>query len=424
MSTVASAPRAPQLPPDVRPTGHVYARRRPEQTSLYAVVRDNLRTLYAAVEDGFAGAPLPDFVRKDLEGYLDCGLLCRGFAVFSCPGCPGERHLVAFSCKSRAFCPSCLGRRMAETAADLVEDVLPRAPLRQFVLTLPHPLRARLGYDGKLLGAVCRVFSDSVLGWYRERLHKQGQGGAVLALQRTSADLKLNPHVHGIFIDGVFVPDADGRPVFRQLPRLRTAEVADLMQIIRARVLRFLQRRGVIDVSEEGMVLPDELAQREPAFAQLAAAAVSGLPPAGPELRRRPVVIPLPGRPTVQIDAPLSVSSFGFSLHAATTAGAEDDRARQALCKYVLRPPIANEHVLLLPDDLVRIMLKRPFRDGTVAVDMDPLSLLCRLAAAVPPPGQHQIRYAGVLAAAAKWRPLVLPPPPEDTNSSGAPPPV
>ena len=69
MSTVASAPSAPQLPPDLRPTGHAYARRRPEQTSLYAVVRDNLRTLYAAVEDGFAGAALPDFVRKDLAGY-------------------------------------------------------------------------------------------------------------------------------------------------------------------------------------------------------------------------------------------------------------------------------------------------------------------------------------------------------------------
>jgi hypothetical protein len=33
----------------------------------------------------------------------------------------------------------------------------------------------------------------------------------------------------------------------------------------------------------------------------------------------------------------------------------------------------------------VRIELRRPFRDGTVAIDLDPLSLLCRLAASVPP---------------------------------------
>ena len=37
------------------------------------------------------------------------------------------------------------------------------------------------------------------------------------------------------------------------------------------------------------------------------------------------------------------------------------------------------------PDCLVRITLKRPYADGIVAVDMDPLSLLCRLATSVPP---------------------------------------
>ena len=170
---------------------------------------------------------------------------------------------------------------MAKTAADLGDHVLPRTPLRQFVLTVPHPLRARLGYDGKLMGAVCRLFADSVLGWYRRRMAaagaKDGQGGAVLALQRASGDLRLNPHVHGIFLDGVFVADAVGAPVFRPLPRLSTGEVADLLQIIRARVLRFLERQGVIDVSEEATVVPGELADREPALAQLAAAAVSGL---------------------------------------------------------------------------------------------------------------------------------------------------
>jgi hypothetical protein len=53
-------------------------RRRPEETTLYAVVRDHLKTLYAAVEDGFEGAALPPFVRREFEDYLGCGLLCRG----------------------------------------------------------------------------------------------------------------------------------------------------------------------------------------------------------------------------------------------------------------------------------------------------------------------------------------------------------
>ncbi len=46
---------------------------------------------------------------------------------------------------------------MASTAANLVEHVLPPSPLRQWVLTVPFAWRARLAYDGELLGAVTRV---------------------------------------------------------------------------------------------------------------------------------------------------------------------------------------------------------------------------------------------------------------------------
>jgi hypothetical protein len=52
---------------------------------------------------------------------------------------------------------------------------------------------------------------------------------------------------------------------------------------------------------------------------------------------------------------------------------------------------------------------------------MDPLSLVSRLAASVHPPRFHTIRYGGILAAAAKWRPLVVPsPPPEATVALSA----
>ena len=99
-----------------------YERQRPETTTLNAVVRDNVETLYAAVAAGFDGAALPPFVRRELEGYLDCGLLCRGFARLKCESC-AEQHLVAFACKGRGICPSCMGRRMCQTAANLVENV-------------------------------------------------------------------------------------------------------------------------------------------------------------------------------------------------------------------------------------------------------------------------------------------------------------
>jgi hypothetical protein len=59
-----------------------------------------------------------------------------------------------------------------------------------------------------------------------------------------------------------------------------------------------------------------------------------------------------------------------------------------------LRPSVAQERVARGPDGLVRITLKKPFSDGTVAVDLDPLSLLSRLAASVPAPRLHTVRYA------------------------------
>jgi hypothetical protein len=70
-------------------------------------------------------------------------------------------------------------------------------------------------------------------------------------------------------------------------------------------------------------------------------------------------------------------------------------------------PSGAAAELSLLPDGLVRITLRKPFRDGTYAVDMDPLSLLRRLATTIPPPRLHVVRYSGVLAPAAKLRPLI-----------------
>jgi Putative transposase/Transposase zinc-binding domain len=401
-----------------------YARRRPEASALFEVVRANLLTLYAAIEQGFA-APLPKFVRDELEGYVGCGVLARGFALFACPEC-GERKLVAFSCGGRGFCPSCWGRRMAQGAANLVDHVLPeRVPLRQFVLTVPFELRARLAYDRALAGGVGRVFIDTVLRWYARTLRARGvargQSGAVTVVQRVSSDLRLQPHYHAILLDGVFAPDGDGTLRFHPLPPLSTPQVTDLMQAVVARVVRWLVRHGVVEDADDLAAVDSDFAEREPALAALASASVSGVLPAGPERRER-VPVALVAAPGVQVKAPLSVVELGFSLHAATVVGAGDRAGREGLCKYVLRPPVAQERVELLPDGLVRLHLKRQFSDGTVAVDLDPLSLLCRLASSVPPPKMHLVRYAGVLAAAHKWRPRVVPPRPDsdDTASDSA----
>ena len=135
---------------------------------------------------------------------------------------------MAFSCKGRGFCPSCLGRKMSATAAHLIEDVLPvGVPLRQWVLTVPFAWRERLGYDGPLLSALTRLFVKTVLDFYRARGgdSARGQSGAVVAVQRTSSDLKLNPHVHAVFLDAVY--RANGREATsRSSARWRTCRRA------------------------------------------------------------------------------------------------------------------------------------------------------------------------------------------------------
>jgi hypothetical protein len=74
---------------------------------------------------------LPRHVQREFEDYLKCGRLEYGFLRVRCGACHAEK-LVAFSCKRRGFFPSCGARRMAESAALSVDEVLPEVPMRQW----------------------------------------------------------------------------------------------------------------------------------------------------------------------------------------------------------------------------------------------------------------------------------------------------
>ena len=124
---------APALPGDAPP----YERHRPEQTALYALIEEHFPRFLEHLDA--EGVSLPHFVNEEFEAYLNCGRLEYGFLRVKCDACRHEK-LVAFSCKRRGFCPSCGARRMAETAAHLVEHVLPEQPIRQWVLSFPYPL--------------------------------------------------------------------------------------------------------------------------------------------------------------------------------------------------------------------------------------------------------------------------------------------
>lgn len=86
-----------------------------------------------------------------------------------------------------------------------------------------------------------------------------------------------------------------------------------------------------------------------------------------------------------------------------------DRRRLERLCRYLARPPLSQERLSLHPDGRVRLAFQAPWKDGTHAVLLDPLDFIARLAALVPPPRFHLLRYHGVLAAHAAARAEVVP---------------
>lgn len=171
-----------------------YRRHEPEQTLLHRVVRKEIEPFLARARA--SGSPVARFVEREIRAYLDCGVLANGFMRVHCDGCGCDR-LVAFSCKGRGLCPSCGGRRMADTAAHLVERVLPEVPVRQWVLTLPYPLRLSCGWDAKLTSAVLRAFLRALFADQRRRAK---QRTAFLNLNRsdreprTASGLRISSH--------------------------------------------------------------------------------------------------------------------------------------------------------------------------------------------------------------------------------------
>ena len=134
---------------------------------------------------------------------------------------------------------------MAEQAAHLVDHVLPRVPLRQWVLTLPHRLRYLLAYNHALCRAVLGVAVRAVLGFYRRRAARtgvrDGRSGAVTVIQRFGGGLQLNVHFHTLLLDGVFAEGEDGSLEFHAAEPPSDEEVARPLATIYRRVQRLLR---------------------------------------------------------------------------------------------------------------------------------------------------------------------------------------
>jgi hypothetical protein len=179
---------------------------------------------------------------------------------------------------------------MADTAAHLVDRVFPEVPVRQWVLSVPFALRYRLAYDSSLVRDVLQIFVRAVFASIRRRAgipasNRKARCGAVTFIQRFSDALNLDPHLHTLALDGIYIEGGKGELVFRRIPPPSDAEVARVADRVHRRVAKLMERRGLGPQGDPEQA--DTLRQDEPLLAELYSASVLGRIATGPGAGRR-----------------------------------------------------------------------------------------------------------------------------------------
>jgi hypothetical protein len=113
---------------------------------------------------------------------------------------------------------------------------------------------------------------------------------------------------------------------------------------------------------------------------------------------------------------------WGVNVHAKECVDGRDRRRLERLCRYITRPPVAQDRLERLADGRLELSFKRPWKDGTRAVVLEPDDLMVRLVAAVPPPRWHLLRYFGLLSSHSSRRKEVVPESPADPTAHAPPP--
>ena len=312
------------------PAVATYEPRDPSRTILYKVIAEHLETFLASLDADPDAKGLPAYVQREFYDYLQCGILAHGFLRLGCNTCKHEM-LLAFSCKRHGFCPSCAGRRMAQTAAHLVECVIPWVPTRQWVVSVPIPLRYWMAASKDLTAKVHTIIRTTIAQYYVNQAVKRGierqqvQPGSVTFLQRFGGSLNLNLHFHVVFLEGVYLDRTDqGRkPRFVKGEPPSDTDIAEVLQKISRRVIRTLRRLGYL---EAGLDAPaatgyDPLRDDAPELARTMTASVQQRiafgERAGQEVRRLGSGFGDAGE-TPTLTGPRCASMQGFSLHANT----------------------------------------------------------------------------------------------------------
>ena len=386
-----------------------YQRHRPEQTLLYQLVE----RYYSQFEELMAlqGTPLPAYIAREFEDFLKCGRLEHGFLRVRCASCHYEK-LVAFSCKRRGFCPSCGARRMVDSAALLVDGVLPWAPLRQWVVSFPFPLRFLFAGYPHLMSKALGIVYRTIATWLIHQAgftHSTACTGAVTFIQRFGSALNLNIHFHILFLDGVYHTRMDReQPGFRRVKAPCKPELETLLHQISTRLARYLVQEGVLTQDLENSYLNLDDLPANP-LREVHGHSITYRIAVGPQQGRKVFTLQtvLPREEDGQFRQ--VAKAGGFSLHAGVATQAHQRNKLERICRYVARPAVSEKRLALTRDGRVRYELKTPYNDGTTHVIFEPLDFIARLAALVPKPRVNLTRFHGIFAPNSKYRMTITP---------------
>jgi hypothetical protein len=405
------------------PAVATYEPRDPSRTVLYKVIADHLETFLASLHAAPDGKGLPAYVQREFYDYLQCGILAHGCLRLGCDTCHKEL-LLPFSCIRRGFCPSCAGRRMAQTAAHLVERVIPWVPTRQWVVSVPVPLRYWMASSQDLTAQVHTIIRTTIGQYYVNQVVTRGvprdqvQPGSVTFIQRFGSAINLNLHFHCVFMDGVYLDriEAGLNPRFVKAEPPSDADITKILQKISHRVIRKLRRLGYLEAGIEAAVATgyDPLLDNEPELARTMAASVKQRIAfgeyAGEKVRRIGSGFGYEGERPV-LTGPRCASVNGFSLHANTDIPAHRRDQLERLMRYTARGAVSLERLTEDDHGDLVYMFTRPWSDGTTGIKLSPLELLEKLAAIVPLPRVHLVRYGGCLAPHSTLRAAIIPTP-------------
>ncbi len=360
------------------------------------------------------GRHLPSYVVRKFEDYLKCGRLEHGFLRVRCEPCHHEK-LVAFSCKRRGFCPSCGAKRMTDSAAHLIDEVLPKRPIRQWVLSVPFPLRFLFATNPKVMSHESSVdhcapgdkyISDQKCGNDRQVRYPEWSGSA----------LNLNLHFHMLYLNGVY----DNKGYFWPVKPPNLGDLDEIAHKIAKRVSRYLERARYLYRDAETEYL-DLVSEEDDAMHSIIGASITYRLAFGPNIGKKALTLQtVPSSGDRKKSSKWVSKQAGFSLHAGVACKSNQRRKLERLCRYITRPAIAEQRLSLASNGSVIVALKTPYDDGTSHVVLSAMEFMGRLAALVPKPRVNLTRFHGVFSPNSKLREFVVPTKPIDGQEPAA----